>query len=137
MHKAGVEASGGLSAVKYRMTRRCDGWDYRARAIYQITLVQADRRRPVLGRLVIDDPLASAAPEAGRLLMLAPAAWPHVPGEKPMTRRDALVLNRLAQALAGDGAAEINYRGVTFAEVEAWSRVAVKDPAGARRGEVV
>ena len=36
----------------------------------------------------------------GRLLMLAPAAWPHVPGEKPMTRRDALVLNRLAQCLA-------------------------------------
>ena len=433
MHKAGVEASGGLSAVKHRMTRRCDGWDYRARAIYQITLVQADRRRPVLGRLVIDDPSASAAPEAvaagvepsalgvailahwkrlgdftpeirplfcqlmpdhlhgilevtrpmakplgnaiggfktgcekiyrglapsaqnkalgggliggamrsglaggaaqvgeaacpvpraqalglprlwapgfqdsvlfragqldamfnylrdnprrlavkrlhpdlfravrvlrrplpglggvgafaalgnrflldrplvqvqvsrrdfayrrepkaggglkiardaagvpcvaqasaafaatcdallarawrgavllspcvsegerevtrrafaeglplvvlrnkgfapldkpsgrlfdacaaGRLLMLAPAAWPHVPGEKPMTRRDALVLNRLAQALAGDGTAEINYRGVTFAEVEAWAQVAVKDPAGARRGEVV
>ena len=140
MHKAGVEASGGLSAVKHRMTRRCDGWDYRARAIYQITLVQADRRRPVLGRLVIDDPSASAASEAvaaGRLLMLAPAAWPHVPGEKPMTRRDALVLNRLAQALAGDGAAEISYRGVTFAEVEAWARVAVKDPAGARRGEVV
>lgn len=62
---------------------------------------------------------------AGRLLLLAPAAWPHVPGEKPMTRRDALVLNRLAQALAGDGAAEINYRGVTFAEVEAWARAAV------------
>ena len=61
----------------------------------------------------------------GRLLLLAPAAWPHVPGEKPMTRRDALVLNRLAQALAGDGAAEISYRGVTFAEVEAWARAAV------------
>ena len=61
---------------------------------------------------------------AGRLLLLAPAAWPHVPGEKPMTRRDALVLNRLAQALAGDGAAEISYRGVTFAEVEAWARAA-------------
>lgn len=62
---------------------------------------------------------------AGRLLLLAPAAWPHVPGEKPMTRRDALVLNRLAQSLAGDGAAEISYRGVTFAEVEAWARAAV------------
>ena len=35
--------------------------------------------------------------------MLAPAAWPHVPGEKPMTRRDALALNRLAQALAEGG----------------------------------
>ena len=75
---------------------------------------------------------------AGRLLMLAPAAWPHVPGEKPMTRRDALALNRLAQALAeggrGPGAcapgteqgvAPIAYRGVTFAEVDDWARAAV------------
>ena len=74
----------------------------------------------------------------GQLLMLAPAAWPHVPGEKPMTRRDALVLNRLAQALAeggrGPGAcapgteqgvAPIAYRGVTFAEVDDWARAAV------------
>lgn len=42
----------------HRMTRRCEGWDYRQRAIYQITLVQADRRQPALGRLVIDDPTA-------------------------------------------------------------------------------
>lgn len=69
----------------------------------------------------------------GRLLLLAPAAWPHVPGEKPMTRRDALVLNRLAQSLAGDGAVEINYRGVTFADVEAWARDAVECVA---RGKV-
>ncbi len=82
---------------------------------------------------------------AGRLLMLAPAAWPHVPGEKPMTRRDALALNRLAQALAEggrgpgacapgteqgapgteQGAASIAYRGVTFAEVDDWARAAV------------
>ena len=82
---------------------------------------------------------------AGRLLMLAPAAWPHVPGEKPMTRRDALALNRLAQALAeggrGTGAcapgteqgapgteqgvAPIAYRGVTFDEVDDWARAAV------------
>ncbi len=72
----------------------------------------------------------------GRLLMLAPVAWPHVPGEKPMTRRDALVLNRLAQCLAegkpgagapgtGQGAAKINYHGVTFAEVDDWARAAV------------
>ena len=45
-----------------RMTRRCDGWDYRQRAISQVTLVQADRVRPLLGRLVIDDP--KAPPEA-------------------------------------------------------------------------
>ena len=75
---------------------------------------------------------------AGRLLMLAPAAWPHVPGEKPMTRRDALALNRLAQALAEggrgpgacapdteQGAAPIAYRGVTFTEVDDWARAAV------------
>ena len=74
----------------------------------------------------------------GRLLMLAPAAWPHLPGEKPMTRRDALVLNRLAQALAEDpklalraqdkagGAAPLRYHGVTFAEVDDWARVAVR-----------
>ena len=75
---------------------------------------------------------------AGRLLMLAPAAWPHVPGEKPMTRRDALALNRLAQALAEggrgpgtcapgteQGVAPIAYRGVTFAEVDDWARAAV------------
>ena len=82
---------------------------------------------------------------AGRLLMLAPAAWPHVPVEKPMTRRDALALNRLAQALAEGGrgpgacapgteqgapgteqdAASIAYRGVTFAEVDDWARAAV------------
>ena len=81
---------------------------------------------------------------AGRLLMLAPAAWPHVPGEKPMTRRDELALNRLAQALAeggrGPGAcapgteqgapgteqgvAPIAYRGVTFDEVDDWARAA-------------
>lgn len=46
----------------HRMTRRCDGWNYRQRAIYQVTLVQADRARPLLGRLVIDDP--KAPPEA-------------------------------------------------------------------------
>lgn len=54
----------------------------------------------------------------GRLLQLAPACWPFVPGEKPMTRRDALVMNRLSQWLAGAGAAEINYHGITFAEVD-------------------
>lgn len=75
---------------------------------------------------------------AGRLLMLTPAAWPHVPGEKPMTRRDALALNRLAQTLTEggrglgacapgteQGTAPIAYRGVTFAEVDDWARAAV------------
>ena len=44
--------------------------------------------------------------------MLAPTAWPYTPGEKPMTRNDALVLNRLCQWLAGPGTAEIRYRGL-------------------------
>ena len=37
----------------------------------------------------------------GRLLMLAPAAWPYQPGEKPMTRLDATAMNRLCQWIAG------------------------------------
>ena len=49
---------------------------------------------------------------AGRLLMLAPAAWPFTPGNKPMTREDACALNRIAQAIARDGAAEIDYKGL-------------------------
>jgi hypothetical protein len=48
----------------------------------------------------------------GRLLLLAPAAWPYQTQAKPMTRFDAIALNRIAQWLAGDGAAEINYHGM-------------------------
>ena len=48
----------------------------------------------------------------GRLLMLAPVAWPYQPGEKPMTRFDATAMNRLCQWIAGEGAAEINYHGM-------------------------
>ena len=54
-------ARGRLETI-HRMTRRCFGWDYRQRAIYQITLVQADRQRPLLGRVTVDDP--SAPPES-------------------------------------------------------------------------
>ena len=49
---------------------------------------------------------------AGRLLMLAPIAWPYQPGEKKMTRLDAVAMNRLCQWLAGDGAATCNYHGM-------------------------
>ncbi len=63
---------------------------------------------------------------AGNLLMLAPVAWPYQPAEKPMTRTDALVLNRLAQLIAGDGAAEIDYRGAVVADIDALARAAVK-----------
>ena len=48
---------------------------------------------------------------AGNLLMLAPIAWPYLPGEKKITRMEACALNRIAQLIAGRGAAEINYKG--------------------------
>ena len=51
---------------------------------------------------------------AGNLLMLSPINWPYVPGEKPPTRESSLVLNRIAQLLAGEGAAEIDYKGATM-----------------------
>jgi hypothetical protein len=54
----------------------------------------------------------------GRLLMLAPAGWPYCPGEKKMTRFDACALNRIAQLMAGDGAAEINYHGMRPSNVD-------------------
>jgi len=47
---------------------------------------------------------------AGNLLLLAPIAWPYQPGEKPPTRESSLTLNRIAQLIAGEGAAEIRYR---------------------------
>jgi hypothetical protein len=48
----------------------------------------------------------------GRLLMLAPAAWPYSTQAKAMTRMDATALNRIAQWLAGENAVEINYHGM-------------------------
>lgn len=54
----------------------------------------------------------------GRLLMLAPASWPYTTQEKPMRREDAVAMNRLCQWLAGDGAAEINYKGMTPANID-------------------
>ena len=56
---------------------------------------------------------------AGNLLMLAPVNWPYVPGEKPITRNQAQVLNRIAQFIAGDGAVEIDYKGAVMKGVEA------------------
>ena len=62
----------------------------------------------------------------GRLLMMAPAAWPYQPGEKPMTRFDATAMNRLCQWLVGDDAAEINYHGMKPANIDALAREAAK-----------
>ena len=61
---------------------------------------------------------AFASAGEGRLLMLAPAAWDYCPGEKKMTRFDACTLNRIAQLIAGDGAAEINYRGMRPVDID-------------------
>lgn len=55
---------------------------------------------------------------AGNLLMLAPINWPYIPGEKPPTRESSLVLNRIAQFLAGDDAAEIDYKGATMRGID-------------------
>ena len=63
----------------------------------------------------------------GRLLLLAPAAWPYQTSEKPMTRFDACVLNRIAQLIAGDGAAEINYKGMKPNDVDRLMRAALAE----------
>lgn len=55
---------------------------------------------------------------AGNLLMLSPINWPYVPGEKPPTRESSLVLNRIAQLLAGEGVAEIDYKGATMRGID-------------------
>jgi hypothetical protein len=54
----------------------------------------------------------------GKLLMLAPIGWPHQVAEKPITRIDALILNRIAQLIAGDGAAKIDYKGVSMIGID-------------------
>ena len=64
----------------------------------------------------------------GRLLLLAPAAWPHCTQEKPMTRFDATALNRIAQWLAGEDAAEIDYHGMVPRDIDALASVAVALP---------
>ena len=54
----------------------------------------------------------------GNLLMLAPINWLYVPGEKPMTREQAQVLNRIAQLIAGDGAVDIDYKGAVMRGID-------------------
>ena len=63
---------------------------------------------------------------AGRYLMLAPAAWPYTAAKKEMTRFDAVAMNRLCQWLAREGAAEINYRGMRPADIDALARAAAQ-----------
>ena len=77
----------------------------------------------------------------GRLLLLAPAAWPYTTQEKPMTRFDATALNRIAQWLAGGSVpghscsvpghscpgfpVEINYHGMKPANIDELAEKAV------------
>ena len=65
--------------------------------------------------------------------MLAPAGWPYSPGEKKMTRFDACALNRIAQLIAGDGAAEINYHGMKPTNIDELVKTAVARPGAAER----
>ena len=64
----------------------------------------------------------------GKLLLLAPIAWQYSSQDKPMTRQDACVLNRLAQLIAGEGAAEINYKGMKPADIDTLVLKAVTKP---------
>jgi hypothetical protein len=66
----------------------------------------------------------------GRLLLLAPAAWPYTTQEKPMTRFDATALNRIAQWLAGDDAVEINYHGMRPNNIDQLAKDAVMAKKG-------
>ena len=50
----------------------------------------------------------------GRLLLLAPAAWPYSTQAKAMTRFDATALNRIAQWLTGESAVEVNLKTAQF-----------------------
>ena len=61
----------------------------------------------------------------GRLLLLAPAAWPYSTQEKPMTRFDATALNRICQWFAGEDAVEINYHGMTPSDIDRLAKEAV------------
>ena len=62
----------------------------------------------------------------GNLLMLAPANWPYQPGEKKMTRADALALNQLASWIVGTrGGTREHYQGAVIADVEKLALAAV------------
>jgi hypothetical protein len=60
--------------------------------------------------------------------LLAPAAWPYIPGEKPPTRESSLILNRIAQLLAGDGEGEIKYNGIVLRDIDAKVIEALQPP---------
>lgn len=55
---------------------------------------------------------------SGKLLLLAPKAWNYVPGEKPITRENAQVMNRIAQLICKEDAVEIDYKGVELKGID-------------------
>ena len=68
----------------------------------------------------------SSATFEDRLASLLAVAWPYTAAKKEMTRFDAVAMNRLCQWLAREGAAEINYRGMRPADIDALARAAAK-----------
>ena len=49
-----------------------------------------------------------------------------MPGEKPPTRESSLVLNRIAQLIAGEGRAEIKYNGMVLKDIDSKVREALR-----------
>ena len=68
----------------------------------------------------------SSATFEDRLASLLAAAWPYTAAKKEMTRFDAVAMNRLCQWLAREGAAEINYRGMRPADIDALARASAQ-----------
>ncbi len=64
----------------------------------------------------------------GRLLMLAPIAWPYTTQKKPLTRLDACVMNRLAQLICKEDAATINYKGMKPTDIDSLVKTAITPP---------
>lgn len=94
------------------MTRRRNGWDYRAPGRYMVTLSLADRTRPWLN---------------GALGRLVDAKWREI----ALACERACALNRIAQAIARDGAAEIDYKGLAPLAAGACALAAVKGAGSA------
>ncbi len=69
--------------------------------------------------------LLTVCAAAGNLLMLAPSAWPYLPGEKPITRIDACILNRIGQMISGTGAVDIRYQGIEPAQIDEWTLASI------------
>ena len=68
----------------------------------------------------------SSATFEDRLASLLAVAWPYTAAKKEMTRFDAVAMNRLCQWLAREGAAEINYRGMRPADIDALARASAQ-----------